>query len=377
MNDHQVPSADEAIELMRQADQAVSQALGKMLSPRAMNAGGEEHLRQLRELLAVASPHHVRDVQLHRMRSKKLYVGRGLSFMGSIVAKTEVARLSGSLPGWPLTNKQAGFEFIDILDVRRPATPSRAKPMADIELRPGTVVKPAAGSGSKGVYLVFDEDEIFHAKDGQKLRDKNALEQHAQGILKDRSSPTSAKRDLWNVEELILSDSANRRPAIDLKFWCFYGKVAFVTEINRYPETRWDFWSPEGERIEAPGRWKAVRHDGQGFDPEDLEIVKRISSEIPYPFMRIDMLRGEGELVFGEFTPRPGSANVLLPEWDRKLGEMWGVAENRLQMDMLKGKDFSAYRVFTDRLRRRKKAARAALRAQKSAGPQADKTARP
>ncbi|GFZ84616.1 ATP-grasp fold amidoligase family protein [Nesterenkonia alkaliphila] len=375
MNDQQVPSAQEAIELMRRADQAVQRSLSRMLSPEALQNGGEEHLAQLRELLSVASPRHVRDVQLHRMRKHKLYVGRSLSFMGSIVAKTEVGRLSGSLPGWVLTKKHIGYEFMDILDVRRPETFGPAKPFKDVQLTAGTVIKPSAGSGSKGVYLVFSEDEIFHAKDGEQFADRASLEQHAQAILKDRSSATSAKRDLWKVEELILSDTEHRRPAVDLKFWCFYGKVGFVSEINRHPETRWDFWSPEGERIDAPGRWNAVRYEGAGFDPEHLKLVERISAEIPYPFMRVDMLRGDGELVFGEFTPRPGSSNVFTPEWDRKLGEMWGLAENRLQKDLIKGKEFSAYRVLRQRIQRREKSARASARSKKSSGGDAGKKA--
>ncbi|WP_300345379.1 ATP-grasp fold amidoligase family protein [Nesterenkonia sp.] len=367
MTEDQDLSPQEVIELMHTADDAMRRTLGKMLAPRAMRQGGDEHIDELRKLLAVASPHHVRDIVLHRMRPKKLFVGRGLSFMGAIVAKTEAARLTskGSLPGWILSNKQSAYEFMDILDIRRPRTPDSAKPMSEIELTPGTVIKPTAGSGSKGVYLVFDSDDIFHAKDGRQFSDKSSLERHAQAILKDRSSATSAKRDSWSTEELVLFDRKNRRPAVDLKFWSFYGKIAFITEISRHPETRWDFWSPTGERIEAPGRWKATRYHGVGFEPEHLELVKRISSEIPYPFMRIDMLRGEDELVFGEFTPRPGSSNVFTPEWDRKMGEMWALAEIRLQQDLLKGKDFAAYKVFQERRRRREKAERAAKRRKK------------
>ncbi len=266
--------------------------------------------------------------------------------MSAIVSNTEIAQLGGKMPAWKLSDKRPGFEFMDILDVRRPRSEQEARPFSEISVTPGTVIKPERGSGSKGCYLVFEEDEIFHAKDGKKFRGKEELEPHAYSILQDRSSATSAKKDRWTVEELILSDRENRRPAVDLKFWTFYGEVAFVSEINRYPETRWDFWSPQGERITPPGAWKAVLHEGNGFEPEHLETVKRISQEIPYPFMRIDMLRGEDELVFGEFTPRPGSSNVLTPEWDRRMGEMWGLAENRIQQDLLNGKEFAAYKRF-------------------------------
>ncbi len=339
-------SAAEVLDLIHRADRAMLRKLGNMLTPKVRREGGEEHREQLRELLAVASPHHVRDVMLHRMRQENMFVGRGLSFMGSIVAKTEVARLGGRIPGWPLSDKRAGFEFIDLLDERRPKTLAQPAPFADLDLKPGAVVKPERGSGSKGCYLVFAEDDIVHVKDGLKFASRDAVEQHSRSILRDRSSATSAKKDMWFMEEMILRDRASRKPAVDLKFWTFYGQVAFVSEINRHPDTRWDFWSAEGDRISPPGAWKATLHEGEGIRSEDLEAVKRISLEIPYPFMRIDMLRGDGELVFGEFTPRPGSSNVLTPEWDRRMGEMWGLAENRIQQDMLEGKKFSTYNEF-------------------------------
>ena len=348
-------STAEVLDLVARADQAMEAKLGKMLTPRARRAGGEDHREQLRQLLDAASPHHVRDVMLHRMRAEKLYVGRSLSFMGSIVAKTEVGRLGGKLPGWPLSNKQRAYDFLDILGIRRPATPGKPTPFEELELTAGTVVKPARGSGSLGCYLVFGEEDIVHVKDGEKFTTRDQLQQHAFRVLQDKSSATSASQDLWTVEELILHDTEGHQPAIDLKFWTFYGEVAFISEINRHPETRWDFWSREGRRIDPPGHWRGPLHEGIGVAPEHVELVEQISLEIPYPFMRIDMLMGENELVFGEFTPRPGSSNVLTPEWDRRMGEMWGLAENRIQQDMLAGKDFAAYKQLTRRRRPRPK----------------------
>lgn len=355
-------TSEEVLELIERTDTAMQATLSRMLTPSARRAGGAEHREQLNKLLDVASPHHVRDVMLHWMAKEKMFVGRSLSFMNSIVAKTEVARLGGRMPGWALQDKQSSFEFMDLLEIRRPEAPDTTLPFNDLELVPGTVVKPAKGSGSMGCYWIFAEDEIVHVKDGKIFNDRESLQNHAFSVLNDNSSATSASRDKWITEELILSDVEHRQPAIDLKFWTFYGKVAFVSEINRYPETLWDFWSPNGERIDAPGGWQVTRHEGHGFEPEHLKIVERISSQIPYPFMRIDMLRGDGELVFGELTPRPGSSNVLTPEWDRQMGEMWGLAENRLQQDLIKGKQFSAYKLFMDRKLRRRKAAQRARR---------------
>jgi hypothetical protein len=55
---------------------------------------------------------------------------------------------------------------------------------------------------------------------------------------------------------------------------------------------------------------------------------------MPHPFMRIDTLLGEDDLVFGEFTPRPGQFHRFNAEW-------------RLREDLLEGKRFDAYTAVT------------------------------
>lgn len=350
-------TAEEVIELMDRADEAMRSTLCRMLTPQARREGGEEHREQLRKLLSVASPHHVRDVMLHRMSREKMYVGRSLSFMNSIVAKTETSRIGGRLTGWTLNDKQSAYDFVDLLRVRRPALFGPSRPLADLELTPRTVVKPVSGSSSLGCYLVFAEDHIVHVPDRRTFTGQAQWLKHAQSILRKRSGPN---KDLWVTEELVMRDPENLQPAPDLKFYVFYGKLALVSEIQRYPEAKRDFWNARGERIDPPGTWDAELFEGEGFSPEHRKLVERISREIPYPFMRIDMLRGEDGLVFGEFTPRPGSSNRFLPAWDRHLGEMWSLAENRLEHDLLAGKDFSAYKVYINRKKQKRAEAKQA-----------------
>lgn len=352
-------SPEEVLDLVTRADEAMRTTLDRMLSPKARREGGQEHREQLRQLLSAASAHHVRDVMLHRMAREKMFVGRSLSFMNSVVSKTETSRLGGKLTGWTLNEKQGAYDFIDLLGVRRPTVYGPTRPLAELELIPGTVIKPVSGSSSIGCYLVFAEDHIVHVADRKVLSDKAQWDKHAASILKKRTGPN---KNRWTVEELVMFDAENQQPAPDLKFYTFYGKLAFVSEIQRYPEAKRDFWNPQGERIDPPGTWRDEIFEGDGFTPEDRKLVERISREIPYPFMRIDMLRSANGLVFGEFTPRPGNSNGFHPEWDRRLGEMWALAENRIHHDLLGGKDFAAYKVFVARKKQKRAAAKAKRR---------------
>src|SRR5699024_12457653 len=70
----------------------------------------------------------------------------------------------------------------------------------------------------------------------------------------------------------------------------------------------------------------------------------RSSSEIPVPFLRIDFLRGEDGLIFGEFTPKPGNYDEFDERTDQLLGDYFLDAEARLVDDLLNGKQFGAYK---------------------------------
>jgi hypothetical protein len=63
--------------------------------------------------------------------------------------------------------------------------------------------------------------------------------------------------------------------------------------------------------------------------------------------MCIDMLLGKDDLVFGEFTPRPGQFHRFNAEWDRRMGVAWQRAEGRLREDLVEGKRLDAYTTVT------------------------------
>ena len=74
-----------------------------------------------------------------------------------------------------------------------------------------------------------------------------------------------------------------------------------------------------------------------------MEIVVRTSLQIPTPFVRIDMLKGRDGLVFGEFQFITGNFEAYNDEYDRKLGEAYRIAEQKIIEDLLRGKTFEAF----------------------------------
>src|SRR5699024_6527899 len=135
----------------------------------------------------------------------------------------------------------------------------------------------------------------------------------------------------------------NLKPARDLKFYCFYGEVALVLEIQRFPSVRYCWWDSSGNSINT-GKFHKKFFEGDGVTQEDVNFVEEMSKEIPTPFIRIDFLKSKNGLVFGEFTPRPGQYEQFNKNIDQFLGDCYLKAEGRLINDLYNGKQFSNFR---------------------------------
>lgn len=299
------------------------------------------------ELLEVARPHQLQMQWVARYLKAGLKARHAVSFRGKVVEQSELSALGARTPNWALNDKAIAYKFIDELGYSRPWTRGKVVGLKYIEPVSRTVVKPAAGAASLGVYLIFAPDKIRHAKDGMVFSSWGEAREHAADLLRNRK----LKRDSWIQEEMILEEADSETPASDLKFFSFYGEVAFIIEIRRTADEpiSADFFSPDGSRLKnSPFSWSVPRfREGRGVQEDEVSTVEEISSAIPYPYMRIDMLRGSEGLVFGEFTPRPGSAGRVKPGWDRRLGEAWVLAEHRLREDLLRGRDFDAFKSVT------------------------------
>lgn len=304
--------------------------------------GAEEQWRRDLQSMADAVPtefltHHM----LRRLERHKVRVGRGLSFQRYMVEDSEIRKMRLKSLSWALNRKSVATRFADELGVRRPRSSSGYCRFDELEWQVPGVLKARSSTGSRGCYLMFAEDDIVHVRDGKRFPSREAMENHARRLM----DPANRRRlpDSWIVEELILEDPLAKIPARDLKFYSFYGEIQFVLEVIRDGnDSVYSFKTPEGEAI-RPGDWDYRYFDGEGADAQSFELAAQISREIPHPYMRIDMLRGQDEVVFGEFTPRPGGFHQFSPKWDRRLGEAWARANDRLQEDLLRGKTFEAF----------------------------------
>jgi hypothetical protein len=261
------------------------------------------------------------------------------SFRDCLTRATRRRQLSGFRNELALNSKARGYRFARALGISHPRQLTRALKLDDIELQPNTVLKPTNGSSSNGLFIVLDE-RLIEVKSGKTVASEKELREKA----KDLMTQKVIKRNRWVLEELIADVDGDRvTPARDLKFYCFYGKLGFVLEVDREEGGRYCEWQPNGERADT-GRYRNQQFQGNGFTDEQAELALSISEQIPAPFMRIDFLRSSNQFVFGEFTPRPGQYNAFNAEFDRYLGEHYLAAEALLHQDLINGKSFNAFK---------------------------------
>lgn len=285
---------------------------------------------------------------LRKFALRKTNIRRAISFRDIVVERSEVRRLGDYDIAKRLNKKDIAYKFADKIGLRRPVTGSKIYKFNEIEPQEGPIViKPLNATGSMGVYLIFNKNKIYSAREGVFLRDWSELVNDVkQKIDEDLKGENKYfKRDQWLLEELILSSESDNIPGSDLKFFSFYGEVVMVMETNRITNhKKYCYWDKDMNLI------KTGRHDkesqsykGIGFSKEDLGIVVQASLHIPTPFVRIDMLKGHDGLVFGEVQFITGNFQEYNDEYDRKMGEAYRIAEQNIIKDLLKGKEFEAF----------------------------------
>nr|WP_306798564.1 ATP-grasp fold amidoligase family protein [Oceanobacillus saliphilus] len=284
----------------------------------------------------------VEDIPEFMVRSglseENILLKQASSFRASLNMRMRQLQLQGSLPEMVLDDKKMAYHFMNQMNIRIPQLSDQTYRLNDIPEQEGIVIKPADGAGGRGVYLVYSINDIIDIKKAKKLTNWPLLRR---SMEKDIDSG-QVNTDEWLVEELILENKKEKLPARDIKFYCFYGKVALILEIVRYPELKYCWWTKAGERI-ATGKYDESLFKGRGVTDDEINQASTISAEIPAPFIRIDFLRSDEGLVFGEFTPKPGNYDEFDTETDKWLGDYFIEAQGRLEIDLLNGKQFTHY----------------------------------
>ncbi|MFA1821449.1 ATP-grasp fold amidoligase family protein [Virgibacillus oceani] len=261
------------------------------------------------------------------------------SFRGSLNMRVRQKQLVEPLPEWLLDDKKFAYQFMKQLDVKTPVISDETYRLEEIPQKSGIVIKPVDGAGGRGVYLVYSTNDIIDIKRSQHLNNWNDL-------------LTNMKKDVfmgwvshnkWSMEKLILENEQEKTPASDIKFYCFYGKVGLILEINRVPKPSYCWWTVTGERVRT-GKYDEDLFKGKGVTQSEIDLASSISLNIPAPFIRIDFLRSQDGLIFGEFTPKPGNYDEFDEPTDKWIGDYFLEAQGNLINDLLDGKEFKEFK---------------------------------
>lgn len=241
------------------------------------------------------------------------------------------------IPENRLLSKTGGYEFAKTLGAKVPRQ-SDVFPLSGFIPSNGVAVKPANGEGSRGVYLIHDEENIRDVKTGENIRGFENLKADMTELV----SSGVVREDSWVLEEIVYEDRSSRVAGRDFKFHCFYGECLLVLEVVRDSGGGYNWWTPTGERA-VIGRHGGETFESDGVPDDYLELAKWLSTQIPAPFMRIDIMQSYDGPVLGEFTGHPGGYEQFGAKWDVFLGMAFAEAEVRLTSDLLNGKKFPQF----------------------------------
>lgn len=198
------------------------------------------------------------------------------------------------------------------------------------------VIKPDSSHNSIGFRpLARTGDRFRDLRDGKELT-IGGLRRTLHREYGGRGRP-----DAWVVEELLLPASGAIAPVEDFKFFCFGGRAELIAQTWRISSKPWK------RRIWYTRDWEPVVVKSQNRNHDEAKVpasaadlvafAEHAAAQLAYPFMRVDLYDTSRGIVFGEFTPGPGSRHGFTPEWDARLAQLWREAAARLDHDIRSG----------------------------------------
>lgn len=251
--------------------------------------------------------------------------------------KQHLSAIDCNISPWS-NNKKTDQEFAQSLNIPTPQLIQSECEFESIEFTESTVIKPSFDSSSRNVFYYFNSENIVEIKTNHTFE---SLEEFKAEIARRKI------QGLWQTETLILNN--DRKAAHDIKVYAYYGEIGAVLEIKRADKAYQCWYNEKGEILESERRSQPW-FEGTGFESQVIEYAKKISLNIPAPFMRIDFYKGVDSYYLGELTPHPGRYfPEYSPELDKQLGQLFSEAEAKLFQDLLKKKDFGNYLEFYDK----------------------------
>lgn len=315
------------------------QSIRLMLNNIAFQYGynSQEYIEALKLVYTVIPFKEVRQtyiVPYMSLPSSYSHVAKQIEYMRF---KQHLSAIDCNISPWN-NNKKTDQEFAQSLDIPTPQLIQSECKFENIEFTESIVIKPSFDSSSRNVFLYFNSENIVEVKTNYTFTSLEAF----------KAEIASRKiKGSWQTETLILNSDG--KAAHDIKVYAYYGDIGAVLEIKR-ADKAYQFWYNEkGEILESEHRSQPW-FEGTGFESQVIEYAKKISLNIPAPFMRIDFYKGADGYYLGELTPHPGRYfPEYSPELDKQLGQLFSEAEAKLFQDLLKKKDFGNYLEFYDK----------------------------
>jgi hypothetical protein len=197
------------------------------------------------------------------------------------------------------------------------------------------VIHSRHGYSGRGVYAIvrFDCDSkgtVYYDLLKKKSYTLDKLKaKYKYGVIcgpKEKPNKTYSKY-LW-IEELI----SNPLP-FDWKFYTFNGKIGAIKQIGKNgTQVETKLWSANWENWNDKMAIHVYTRNDNLPEPkyknELISTAIKISKEVKYPFVRIDLYESNG-VYAGEITPTPSDI-YFGEELDVKFGKMWNEAEKEL-----------------------------------------------
>lgn len=226
-------------------------------------------------------------------------------------------------PGFTIGYKLKGKELAKSLGIKTAETYGAYKSIDDVKPRDSFITKPTQGCSCRGVFPLVKKKDKYLNLFNNELKSWNDW--------KVEFKKGNHAQSLW-TEELL-----NPLP-FNWKFYTFNGKIGLITQYiltgSIYLVKYWWNWECINKFIN-PGSKKYIKTNGLEVSQHITELEAtaiKLSKEIKYPFVRVDLYETKKGIYFGELTPHPGAGSVdkISDYYDNAMGEMWEEAEKEL-----------------------------------------------